>query len=121
MNVGQFVTQPGDRLDLLDAKLFKKMKKGEFVTGKMLACRQVKSPKFHGLAMDFKNGKRKFSFLARFDRFDIGALVMQGDSDETDDWLGNTFKFVTNKSSQGQTFVNVWNPKSKKASNARKK
>lgn len=113
MNVGQYVGAASqDRLPLLDAKLFKKLAKKGIVTGKMLACRQINSPKFAGLAMDFKNGAKKFSFLARFDRFDIGALCLQASSEETDDWIGQTFKFFSKKGEKG-TFVNVVNPKIK--------
>ena len=115
MNVGQYVGAASqDRLPLLDAKLFKKLRKGDLVTGKMLACRQINSPKFQGLAMDFKNGTHKFSFLARFDRYDVGALALQGESEETDDWIGQTFKLVSKKGEKG-VFVNVLNPKMRKA------
>ena len=115
MNVGQYIqgTGTGDYLPLLDAKLFKSLEKKGRVTAKMIACRQINSPKFQGLAMDFKNGVQKFSFLARFDRWDITALVKQLKSDETDDWVGETVSFVAKKSSKGQTFVNVELPKRK--------
>lgn len=114
MNVGQYVGAASqDRLPLLDGKMFKKLKgKGGLVTGKMLACRQINSPKFQGLAMDFKNGTTKFSFLARFDRYDVGALCLQAESEETDDWIGQTFKFFAKQGEKG-VFVNVLNPKSK--------
>lgn len=119
MNVGKYIKggQSGDRLPLLDAKLFKKLQKAGIVTGKMISCREIHSPKFDGLAMDFKHtGGSKFSFLARFDRYDIGALALQCDSEDTDDWIGMSVRFFTNKSSKGSVFVNVVNPKSKKKS-----
>lgn len=121
MNVGQYVGAASqDRLPLLDGKLFKKLKgKGGLVTGKMLACRQINSPKFQGLAMDFKNGTHKFSFLARFDRYDVGAICLQCESEETDDWIGQTIKFITKQGEKG-VFVNVLNPKAK-ATNGRRK
>lgn len=121
MNVGQYVGAASqDRLPLLDGKLFKKMKgKGGLVTGKMLACRQINSPKFAGLAMDFKNGTRKFSFLARFDRYDVAALAIQADSEETDDWIGQTFKFFAKQGEKG-VFINAVNPKAKKEKRTRK-
>ena len=58
MNVGTYVKNGGqqERLPLLDASLFKKLHKKGVVTGKMISCRQINSPKFKGLAMDFKNG-----------------------------------------------------------------
>lgn len=115
MNVGQYAGSggAGDYPPLLDAKLFKKLAKGGRVIGKVLAVRQVNSPRFKGLALDMKNGTQKFGFLTGFDRFDIGAIVRQLKSDETDDWIGQTLKFVTKKGSKGGTFVNVENPKRK--------
>lgn len=115
MNVGKHVNDSGDGyLPLLDAKLFKKLQKKGAVSAKMIACREVKSPKFEGLAMDFKGTTQKFSFLARFDRWDITALAKQLKSDETDDWIGEIVRFVAKKSSKGQIFVNVELPKRKK-------
>ena len=64
-----------ERLPLLDGSLFRKLQKKGVVTGKMISCKQVASPKFKGLAMEFKNGTTKFSFLASFDRWDIAAIV----------------------------------------------
>lgn len=120
MNVGGYAgAAQADRLPLLDGKLFKKLQKGDTVTGKMIACREIKSPNFKGLAMDFKNGTTKFSFLARFDRFDIGALVLQCDSEETDDWIGQNVKFITKKANKG-VFVNVLNPRSKPTTKRRR-
>lgn len=114
MNVGTFVNESGSNfLPLLDPKLFRKLAKKGIVTGKMLACRQVNRPTFKGLAMDFKSGQIKFSFLARFDRWDITALAKQLGSEETDDWIGGNVRFVAKKSSKGQTFVNVELPKRK--------
>lgn len=114
MNVGNYVgASAGNRLPLLDFKLFKKLQKKGIVTGKMIACREIKSPKFQGLAMDFKNGTMKFSYLARFDRYDIGALALQCKSEETDDWIGESIRFYSKKGTKG-TFINVVNPKSKK-------
>ena len=77
----------------------------------MISCRQVKSPKFNGLVMDFKNGKAKFSFLASFERWDIAAMARQLRSDETDDWVGQQVRFISRKGKKGGTFVNVENPK----------
>lgn len=122
MNVGAHIKAGGggERLPLLDSKLFNKLKKNDQVVGKMLACREINSPgkkgkqPFHGLAMDFKNGSgEKFAFLARFDRWDIGAIALQCGSEETDDWIGQSIKFVSKKGDKG-TFINVLNPKSKK-------
>jgi hypothetical protein len=116
MNVGSYVKPQAERLPLLDAILFKKLAKKGKVTGKMIACRQINSPKFNGLAMDFKNGSSKFCFLARFDRFDVGNLVKQTGSEETDDWIGETITFWANKTKgkngkKGGTFINVSNKK----------
>jgi hypothetical protein len=64
MKVGSYVKNGGQqgRLPLLDASLFRKLEKKGVVTGKMISCRQVNSPKFKGLAMDFKSGTTKFSY-----------------------------------------------------------
>jgi hypothetical protein len=117
MNVGAHVQEgsSGDYLPLLDPKLFKKLQKKGIVVGKMIACRNINTPKFKGLAMDFKAGNQKFAFLARFDRWDITALANQLKSEETDDWIGENVRFVSKKSSQGQVFVNVELPKRKRA------
>jgi len=113
MNVKSYVNNGGqqERLPLLDASLFRKLQKTGVVTGKMISCRQVNSPKFKGLVMDFKNGKTKFSFLASFERWDIGAIVRQLGSEETDDWLGRQLRFNVHKGQKGGTFINVENPK----------
>lgn len=116
MNVGQYVQGGADRLPLLDAKMFKRLQKGGKVAGKVLAVRQINSPKFQGLALDLKNGVEKFGFLTEFSRFDIGDIVRQlNGSDETDEWIGKTIRFITKKSKDGKkTFVNVENPRRKK-------
>jgi len=113
MNIGSYVNNGGqqERLPLLDANLFRKLQKKGVVAGKMISCRQVTSPKFRGLAMDFKNTKTKFSYLASFERWDIGAIVRQLGSEETDDWLGQQVRFIIRKGQKGGTFVNVENPK----------
>ena len=113
MNIGPYVknSRRQERLPLLDASLFGKLQKKGVVTGKMISCREVNSPKFKGLVMNFKNGKTKFSFLARFDRWDIGAIVRQLGSEETDDWLGKQVRFIPRKGQKGGTFINVENPK----------
>jgi hypothetical protein len=113
MKVGKYVNSGGqqERLPLLDNRLFRKFQKKGVVTGKMISCRQVTSPKFKGLAMEFKNGTAKFSFLASFERWDIAALVRQLGSEETDDWLGQQVRFIIRKGQKGGTFVNVENPK----------
>lgn len=98
-------------MPLLDDRLFKKLQKKGVVTGKMTSCRQVTSPKFKGLAMEFKNGKNKFAFLARFDRYDIAAIVRQLESEETDDWVAQPVRFVMRQGQKGGSFVNVENPK----------
>jgi hypothetical protein len=113
MKVGSYVNNGGqqERLPLLDASLFRKLQKKGVVTGKMISCRQVNSPKFKGLVMNFKNGTTKFSFLASFERWDIGAIVRQLGSEETDDWLGKQVRFIMRKGQKGGTFINVENPK----------
>jgi len=113
MKVGPYVKNGGqpERLPLLDASLFRKLQKKGAVTGKMISCRQVDSPKFKGLVMDFKNRTAKFSFLASFERWDIGAIVRQLGSEETDDWLGKQVRFIPRKGQKGGTFINVENPK----------
>lgn len=117
MNIGAHIQEgaTGDYLPLLDPKLFKKLQRKGIVTGKVLACRSINSPKFAGLAMDFKAGTEKFSFLARFDRWDVTAIAKQLKSEETDDWIGSNLRFIAKKSSKGQIFVNVELPKRKKA------
>jgi hypothetical protein len=113
MNVGAYTgSNQTDRLPLLDAKLFGRLQKKGRVTGKILAVREIKSPKFKGLAMDLKTGTAKFSFLTRFDRWDIGNICAQVKSEETDDWLGQMISFVTKKGTSG-TFVNVERPAKK--------
>lgn len=114
MNIGQYVNEgEGGRLPLLDAKLFKKLQKKGVVTAKMLACRVIKTANFHGLAMDFKDASMKFAFLARFDRWDITALAKQAGSEDTDDWIGETIRFILRKAKKGGGFVNVELPKRK--------
>lgn len=108
MNVGQYVKDGGgERLPMLDAKVFRKEEVKGTVRGKILAVRTINSPKFHGLALDLKCSGGKYAFLTGFDRFDIGAIVRQLKSDETDDWIGQTLRFVTKKGSKGGVFVNV--------------
>lgn len=116
MNIGSYVqgSAGGNYPPPLDAKLFKKLQKSGRVTGKVLAVRVINSPKFKGLALDMKNGVQKFGFLTGFDRYDIGAIVRQLKSEETDDWIGETISFIAKKGSKGGTFVNVENPKRKK-------
>ena len=113
MNIGSYLKNGGqqERSPLLDAGLFRKLQKKGVVTGKITACRQVSSPKFNGLVMNLKNGATKFSFLAGFDRWDIGAIVRQLGSEETDDWLGQPVRFIMRKGQKGGTFINVENPK----------
>ena len=113
MNVRPYVNsggQPG-RLPLLDARLFRKLEKKGVVVGKLVSCRLVNTPKFKGLVMDFKTGKETFSFLVSFDRWDLGAIVRQLGSEETDDWLGQPVRFIMRKGKKGGTFINVENPK----------
>src|SRR5262249_44609994 len=102
-----------DRLPLLDDRLFKKLQKKGVVTAKMISCRQITSPKFNGLAMEFKNGTVRFLFLASFDKWDIAAIVSQLGSEETDEWVGRPLRFIMRQGQKGKTFVNV--EKSKKA------
>ena len=113
MKVGKYVNSGGqqERLPLLDDRLFRRLQKKGVVTGKMISCKQIASPKFRGLAMQFKNGTAKFSFLASFERWDIAAMVQQLGSEETDDWLGQQVRFNDGKGQKGGTFVNVENPK----------
>jgi hypothetical protein len=113
MRVTKYVKSGGqqERLPLLDDRLFRKLQKKGVVTGKMISCKQIASPKFKGLAMEFKNGTAKFSFLASFERWDIAAIVRQLGSEETDDWLGQQVRFNIRKGQKGGTFVNVENPK----------
>jgi len=113
MKVGAYVKNgvQQERLPLLDDRLFRKLQKKGVVTGKMISCRQVATPKFKGLAMAFKNGPAKFSFLASFERWDIAAIVHQLGSEETDDWVGQNVRFIRRQGQKGGTFVNVENPK----------
>jgi hypothetical protein len=113
MNVKSYVRSGGQReqLPLLDHRLFRKLQKKGVVTGKMISCRQIASPKFKGLAMEFKNGTVKFLHLASFDRWDIAAIARQLGSEETDDWVGHPVRFITRQGRKGRTFVNAENPK----------
>ena len=113
MNIKSYVKsgEHQERLPLLDHRMFRKLHKKGVVTGRMISCRQVNSPKFKGLVMDFKNGTAKFSYLANFERWDIGAIVRQLGSEETDDWLGKQVRFIPRKGQKGGTFINVENPK----------
>ena len=114
MNVGAHVTG-GDRLPLIDYEMFMKLQHDGRVVGKVLAVREIDSPKFKGLALDLKNGTEKFGFLCSFDRFDVGAIVSQIGSQETDDWIGQSIRFVAKKGSKGnRMFVNVEYVKAKK-------
>lgn len=121
MNVGAYAQNTGgDFPPLLDAKTFKKEAKGKpILSGKVLAVREIHSkPKkgkkpFNGIALDMRINGTKYGFLTSFERFDIGAIVAQLGSAETDDWIGETLKFVAKKSSKGGTFVNVAQGKSK--------
>jgi len=112
MKVTKYVKSGGqqERLPLLDDRLFRKLQKKGVVTGKMISCRQVASPRFKGLVMEFKNGTVKFSFLASFERWDIAAIVRQLGNEETNDWLGQQVRFNIRKGQKGGTFVNVENP-----------
>lgn len=111
MNVGAYNTSGNqEQLDFLSAKVV-----GKSANGKILAVRQVKTPKFHGLFLDVKVGANKYAYGVSFDRFDLGAIIAQVGSEETDDWLGQSVKFVTKKGKKkGQTFINVAYPKRKK-------
>jgi hypothetical protein len=113
MKVTQYVKNGGqqERLPLLDDRLYRKLQKKGVVTGKMISCRQVTSPKFKGLAMEFKNGTAKFAFLASFERWDVAAIARQLGTDETDEWVGQQVRFISRKGQKGATFVNVENPK----------
>ena len=113
MNVKAYVNNEGqrERLPLLDHRLFKKLQKKGVVTGKMISCRPIASPRFKGLAMEFKTGTTRFSFLASFDRWDIAAIARQAESEETDDWVGHPVRFIMRQGQKGGTFVNVENPK----------
>ena len=123
MNLGQYANnQGGDFPPLLEAKSFNKERKGKaFVTGKVLAVREIKSPggkkrkdgtkskPFAGIALDIKVNGTKYGFLTSYDRFDISAIIAQMGSAETDDWIGESLKFVAKKGSKGGTFINVAN------------
>ena len=113
MKVTKYVNNGGqqERLPLLDDRLFRKLQRKGVVTGKLISCRQVATPKFKGLAMEFKNRTSKFSFLASFERWDIAAMARQLGSDETDEWVGQQVRFISRKGQKGGTFVNVENPK----------
>lgn len=113
MKVTKYVKSGGqqERLPLLDDRLFQKLQKKGVVTGKMISCKQIASPKFEGLAMEFKNGATKFSFLASFERWDIAAMARQLGSEETDDWVGQQVRFIARKGQRGGTFVNAEIPK----------
>jgi len=113
MNVQGFV-QTQEQNPYLDAKAIA----NKAASGKILEARAVKTPKFNGIFLTVKIGSRKFAYPLSFDRFDIGAVVAQTGSAETDDWIGETIKFVCKKgeSKKGKkvVFVNVLNPKAKK-------
>jgi len=114
MNVGGFVQQQ-EQNPYLDAKAIG----GKAASGKILEARAVKTPKFNGIFLTVKIGSRKFAYPLSFDRFDIGAVVAQTKSEETDDWIGEKIKFVckkgktAGKNGKYPVFVNVLNPKSK--------
>ena len=121
MNLGQYANnQGGDFPPLLDAKSFNKERKGKaFVTGKVLAVREIKSPggkkrkdgtkskPFAGIALDIKVNGTKYGFLTSYERFDVSAIIGQMGSAETDDWIGENLKFVAKKGSRGGVFINV--------------
>src|SRR6516162_1974549 len=105
MKVAPYVKNSGqqERLPLLDDRLFRKLQKKGVVTGKMISCRQITSPKFKGLAMEFTSGRAKFSFLASFERWDIPAIVRQLGTDETDEWIGRQVRFIMRQGQKGGT------------------
>lgn len=120
MNVGQYVKEGGgEYLPLLDTKAFNKEAVKGTARGKILAVREIHSKggrdkktgkmkdPWNGLALDLKCPGGKYSFLVGFDRFDIGALARQCKSEDTDDWIGQTIRFVSKKGTKGGVFVNV--------------
>ena len=123
MNVGAYASNAGgDFPPPLDIKAFNKNKdKRGTVSGKVLAVREINTPggkkkkdgtkskPFHGIALDVKVNGTKYGFLTSFDRFDVGAIVKQLGSEESDDWLGRDLKFVSKKGNKGGIFINVWN------------
>lgn len=128
MNVGRFNTGGGnyENLPLLDSRAFNREKDSKgFVVAKILAAREIKSKKksrWEGLALDIKaKSGTKYSFLMKtgdksgqVDSYDIGAICQQTNSEETDDWIGESIKFVSKKGKTGGVFVNVFRPTSKK-------
>lgn len=117
MNVAKYVNEGGgyESLPLLDARAFKREKDAKgFVVAKIIATREIKSKKkkrgkepFHGLAIDIKVKKgTKYTFLTSMEGYDIGHIVDQLGSDDTDDWAGASLKFVLSKGK----YVNVFRP-----------
>jgi hypothetical protein len=104
MNVGAYVQSgQGERNPFISAKDVGKASKW-----KIIACRPLKTPKFNGLMLDLKNADRKRAFGVSFERFDLGAIVAQVGSDDTDDWVGCQIALVSKKGKNGKTtFVNV--------------
>ena len=113
MNIGKYVNKSSqqERLPLLDVRLFRKLQKKGVVTGKIVSSRQVKSPKFRGLAINLKSRTANFAFLASFERWDVGAIALQLGSEETDDWVGKQVRFISRKGQKGGTFINVEKPR----------
>ena len=124
MNVGAYANNAGgDFPPPLNVKAFNKNKdKRGYVSGKVLAVREINTPggkkkkdgtkskPFHGIALDVKVNGTKYGFLTSFDRFDVGAICEQLGSTETDDFIGETLKFVLSKGK----YVNVARLKNKK-------
>lgn len=102
MRVGGFV-QEGEQHPWFDAAACKKAKG----VAKVLGVRRVSTANLNGLVLELKAGDKKYAYSVRFDRFDLGAIVGQLGTDETDDWLGKSIKFVVKKGKKGAKFVNV--------------
>ena len=105
MKVGAYIKDgAGDRLPFIQAKNVGL--KGAKV--KIIQVRAVSTPKFNGLFLDVKLKDKKYSLPARFDRpIDLGNIVRQMGSDDTDDWPGQSLKLITARGKKGGMFVNV--------------
>lgn len=111
MNVGAYVQTQNDQLPLIPASVVGK--KG--ISVKIVAVREIKSPTFKGLIIEVKTAKAKYAHLERFEPgFGISAAVAQLGSEDTDDWMGRSLKFVTKKAKTGKKlFVNIAFPQRK--------
>jgi hypothetical protein len=108
----------GERPDLLSTADVKRNPSAKIIE----VSKIITTENFNGIALTLKHANGRRGYLLAFNRFDLGSVGAQVKSTETDDWIGETIKFVLKKSKDGKkTFVNVFNPGVKKTKKKAKK